>query len=139
MTLTPEQEEDKAYRRDNDPAKPPTKPKRGDGRRFAAGRAVVHGGWLPVLTPSELRVWLVLDTASQKDGTARIGGTAIGRLTGMKRNHAAAAAKSLEKRGLVRVLVRGNSGRGGKRTANVYEILAPPPPKADHPKSEEPD
>jgi hypothetical protein len=139
VTLTPEQEEDKAYRRDNDPAKPPTKPKRGDGRRFAAGRAVVHGGWLPVLTPSELRVWLVLDTASQKDGTTRIGGTAIGRLTGMKRNHASAAAKSLEKRGLVRVLVRGNSVRGGKRTANVYELLAPPPPKANPPKSEEPD
>ena len=138
MTPTPE-EEDQAWRRDNNPVKHPTKPKRGDGRRFAAGRAVVYGGWLPVLTPSELRVWLVLDTASQSDGTARIGGTAIGRLTGMKRNHAAAAAKSLEKRGLVRVLVRGNSGRGGKRTANVYELLAPPPPKADHPKSEEPD
>jgi hypothetical protein len=125
VTLTPEQEEDKAYRRDNDPAKPPTKPKRGDVKRFVARNAVVYGGWLPVLTPSELRVWLALDTASQPDGTTRIGGTAIGRLTGLKRNHAAAAAKSLEKRGLVRVLVRGNSGRGGKRTANVYELLAP--------------
>ena len=138
MTPTPE-EEDQAWRRDNNPAKHPTKPKRGDVKRFVARNTVVYGGWLPVLTPSELRVWLVLDTASQNDGTARIGGTAIGRLTGMKRNHAAAAAKSLEKRGLVRVLVRGNSGRGGKRTANVYELLAPPPPKADHPKPEEPD
>ncbi|MEN9641784.1 MAG: hypothetical protein RIR77_973 [Planctomycetota bacterium] len=138
MTPTPE-EEDQAWRRDNDPAKHPKKPKRGDVKRFIARNTVVYGGWLLVLTPSELRVWLVLDTASQKDGTARIGGTAIGRLTGMKRNHAAAAAKSLEKRGLVRVLVRGNSGRGGKRTANVYELLAPPPRKADHPQSEEPD
>jgi hypothetical protein len=138
VTPTPE-EEDQAWRRDNNPAKHPKKPKRGDVKRFIARNTVVYGGWLLVLTPSELRVWLVLDTASQSDGTARIGGTAIGRLTGMKRNHAAAAAKSLEKRGLVRVLVRGNSGRGGKRTANVYELLAPPPPKADHPKSEEPD
>ncbi len=138
MTPTPE-EEDQAWRRDNNPAKHPKKPKRGDVKRFIARNTVVYGGWLLVLTPSELRVWLVLDTASQSDGTARIGGTAIGRLTGMKRNHAAAAAKSLEKRGLVRVLVRGNSGRGGKRTANVYELLAPPPPKANPQKSEEPD
>ncbi len=138
MTPTPEQE-DQAWRRDNNPAKHPKKPKRGDVKRFIARNTVVYGGWLLVLTPSELRVWLVLDTASQSNGTARIGGTAIGRLTGMKRNHAAAAAKSLEKRGLVRVLVRGNSGRGGKRTANVYELLAPPPRTADPPKSEEPD
>jgi hypothetical protein len=138
VTPTPEQE-DQAWRRDNNPAKHPKKPKRGDVKRFIARNTVVYGGWLLVLTPSELRVWLVLDTASQSNGTARIGGTAIGRLTGMKRNHAAAAAKSLEKRGLVRVLVRGNSGRGGKRTANVYELLAPPPRTADPPKSEEPD
>jgi hypothetical protein len=138
VTPTPEQE-DQAWRRDNNPAKHPKKPKRGDVKRFIARNTVVYGGWLLVLTPSELRVWLVLDTASQSNGTARIGGTAIGRLTGMKRNHAAAAAKSLEKRGLVRVLVRGNSGRGGKRTANVYELLAPPPRTANPQKSEEPD
>ena len=135
MTLSPT---DHAWR-EKHLARQTTKPKRGDGKRFTARNAVVHGGWLAVLTPSELRVWLVLDTYSQADGTTRIGGTAIGRLVGMKRNHAAAAAKSLEKHGLVRVRVRGNSGRGGKRTANVYELLAPAP-RTDEPlEAEEPD
>ena len=135
MTLSPT---DRSWRAKQS-AQHTTKPKRGDGKRFAARNAVVHGGWLAVLTPSEIRVWLVLDTYSQADGTTRIGGTAIGRLAGMKRNHAAAAAKALEKRGLVRVRVRGNSGRGGKRTANVYELLAPAP-RTDEPlEAEEPD
>ena len=135
MTLSPT---DQAWRAKQS-SQHTTKPKRGDGKRFAARNAVVHGGWLAVLTPSELRVWLVLDTYSQADGTTRIGGTAIGRLAGVKRNHAAAAAKSLEKRGLVRLRLRGNSGRGGKRTANVYELLAPAP-RTDEPlEAEEPD
>ena len=46
---------------------------------------------------------------------------------GMRREHAARTTAQLERRGLLRVRVRGRTvGSQGKRTANEYEMLAPP-------------
>jgi hypothetical protein len=94
-------------------------------RRFAARNAVVHRGWLPVLSPRELRVWTVLDTLSDDAGRARIGGTRLGELAGCHRTNALRAASDLVRRGLVRQVVRGHSDRGARRTSNEYEMLAP--------------
>jgi len=95
------------------------------GRRFAARNAVVHGGWLRVLSPRELRVWTVLDTLSDDSGRARIGGTRLGELAGCHRTNALRAVAALVRRGLVRRAVRGHSGRGARRTSNEYEMLTP--------------
>jgi hypothetical protein len=105
-----------------------TEAKRGGasaGRRFAPRNAVVHGGWLPVLSPRELRVWTVLDTLSDDAGRARIGGTRLGELAGCHRTNALRAVAALVRRGLVRRAVRGHSGRGTRRTSNEYEMLTP--------------
>ena len=111
--------------------------KAGGGRRFAARNAIVHGGWLAVLSPSELRAWTVLDTLSDESGRVRVGGTRLGELAGLRREHALAAVASLVRRGLVRRTVRGNSGRGTRRTSNEYAMLAPDAAVATEP--EEPD
>jgi hypothetical protein len=95
------------------------------GRRFAARNAVVHGGWLPVLSPRELRVWTVLEALSDDAGRARIGGTRLGELAGCHRTNALRAVAALVRRGLVRRAVRGHSGRGARRTSNEYELLTP--------------
>jgi hypothetical protein len=111
--------------------------KAGGGRRFAARNAIVHGGWLAVLSPSELRAWTVLDTLSDESARVRVGGTRLGELAGLRREHALAAVASLVRRGLVRRTVRGNSGRGTRRTSNEYAMLAPDAAVATEP--EEPD
>jgi hypothetical protein len=105
-----------------------TEAKRGGAsarRRFRARNAVVHGGWLPVLSPRELRVWTVLEALSDDAGRARIGGTRLGELAGCHRTNALRAVAALVRRGLVRRAVRGHSGRGARRTSNEYEMLAP--------------
>jgi hypothetical protein len=51
--------------------------------------------------------------------------------------YALAAVASLVRRGLVRRTVRGNSGRGTRRTSNEYAMLAPEAAVATEP--EEPD
>jgi hypothetical protein len=104
-------------------------PTRRDGtRRFVPLNATVDGGWLAVLTPYELRVWVVLHRLADGNGMVRVSHGTIAERTGMRREHAARTTKRLEKRGVLRVRVRGRTvGQGGERTANVYEMLAPPP------------
>ncbi len=90
--------------------------------------ALAESGWLGLLPPSELRVWLVLYRHAGTDGTARVSHGTIGKCAGLRREHAARAARSLERRGLVRVLVRGRTvGRKGERTANHYALLGTVP------------
>jgi hypothetical protein len=109
----------------------------GGGQRFKARNAFVHGGWLAVLPPREVRVWMALDTLSNDAARVRVGGTRLGELTGLRREHALRAVASLVRRGLVRRAVRGHSGRGARRTSNEYEMLAPEAAAATEP--EEPD
>lgn len=104
------------------------KPKRGGGERFVPLNATVDGGWLGVLTPRELRVWVVLFRMADAGGRVTVSHGRIARDAGMRREDAARTTKRLEERGLLRVRVRGRTvGRAGKRTANEYEMLAPRP------------
>ena len=90
--------------------------------------AVVHGGWLPELSWRELRVWLALYCLADGSNRVRASHGTIARLTGTRREHAARTTNRLERRGLLKVLVRGRTvGQAGKRTANAYELLVPEP------------
>jgi hypothetical protein len=90
--------------------------------------AVVDGGWLPALSGRELRVWIVLFRLAGGSNRARASHGTIARLTGIRREDAARTTKRLERRGVLKVLVRGRTvGQAGKRTANVYEVLVPEP------------
>jgi sRNA-binding protein len=80
---------------------------------------------------------MALDTLSNDAARVRVGGTRLGELTGLRREHALRAVASLVRRGLVRRAVRGHSGRGARRTSNEYEMLAPEAAAATEP--EEPD
>jgi hypothetical protein len=105
----------------------PRKPRRG-GTRFAPQNAIAYGGWLRELKPRELRVWLALNCMADGDCRVRASHGTIARLTGMQREHAARTTAALERRGLLRVRVRGRTvGRSGKRTSNEYELLVPRP------------
>jgi hypothetical protein len=104
------------------------KPRRGGSKRFLPMNATADGGWIALLTPRELRVWVAIYRFADKCNRARLSHGTIARLTGMRREHAARTTAQLERRGLLRVLERGRKVyESGKRTANVYEILAPPP------------
>lgn len=114
-------------------------PRRGSGTRFVPLNAVVHGGWLAGLPGGEARVWIVLYALAGPDRRARIGGAALGRKAGVNRTNALRHAAELARRGLVRVVERGHSGRGERRTANTYELLVPAPKVATDEEGEEPD
>lgn len=104
------------------------KPRRDGGARFAPLNAVRDGGWLRALTRRELAVWVLLWSHAKPDGTVRMSHGAIGRATGLRREHAARTTRALERIGLLRVRVRGRSfGQSGTRTANEYEMLVPQP------------
>jgi hypothetical protein len=106
---------------------PRDKPRCGGGR-FAPLNAIADGGWLEVLTPRELRVWVAIYRLADSLNRARAAHGTIARLAGMRREHAARTTVALEKRGLLRVRVRGRTvGRAGKRTSNEYELLVPEP------------
>ena len=103
-------------------------PKRRDGTRFAPLNATVDGGWLALLKPRELRVWVVLHRLANSNGMVRVSHGTIATMTGIRREDAARTTKRLEERGLIRVRVRGRTlGKCGKRTSNEYEMLVPPP------------
>ena len=90
--------------------------------------AIADGGWLPVLTPRELRVWFALYRLADRECRVRASHGTIARLAGIRREHAASTTARMERRGLIRVRVRGRTvGQDGKRTANVYELLVPIP------------
>lgn len=114
-------------------------PKRGGIHRFAPLNAIVHGGWLDEISGGEAKVWLVLYALAGPDRRARIGGAALGRKAGVNRTNALRYAAELARRGLVRVVERGHSGRGERRTANTYELLVPAPRAAPEEDREEPD
>lgn len=117
-------------------------PRRGGSSRFVPLNALVDGGWLGVLTPREVRVWLVLFRMADRGGRATVSHGTIARRAGIRREHTARTTKRLEHLGLVRVRVRGRTvGRAGKRTANVYEVLVPEPRtnSADGGTNEEPE
>ena len=102
--------------------------RRGGDGRFAPRNALLDGGWIALLTPRELRVWFAIDRFADKRNRARLSHGTIARLTGMRREHAARTTAALERRGLLRVRVRGRTvGRAGKRTSNEYELLVPRP------------
>ncbi|MFO0963223.1 MAG: helix-turn-helix domain-containing protein [Phycisphaerales bacterium] len=81
----------------------------------------------------ELRAWLVLFRFADRHGRVRVSHGRIAALAGVRREHAARATRALERRGLLRVPVRGRTvGERGRRTTNEYELLAsPPPPPGD--------
>jgi CRP-like cAMP-binding protein len=96
--------------------------------RFAPMNAIADGGWLPVLTPRELRVWFALYRLADRACRVRASHGTIARIAGMRREDAARTTARLERRGLIRVRDRGRTvGQDGKRTANVYELLVPCP------------
>jgi hypothetical protein len=103
-------------------------PNRRGMMRFVPLNATVDGGWLALLKPRELRVWVVLHRLANSHGMARVSHGTIATLAGIRREDAARTTKRLEERGLIRVRVRGRTlGKCGKRTSNEYEMLAPPP------------
>ena len=96
--------------------------------RFAPLNALADGGWLGVLSWRELRVWVAIYRLADGSNRARASHGTIATRCGMHREDAARTTKRLERRGLVKVLVRGRTvGKTGKRTANEYELLVPPP------------
>jgi hypothetical protein len=96
--------------------------------RFAPLNALADGGWLPVLSPRELRVWVALFRLADGSSRLRASHGTIAARCGIRREHAARTTKALEERGLLKVLVRGRTvGKAGKRTANEYEMLVPEP------------
>jgi hypothetical protein len=96
--------------------------------RFAPMNALTDGLWLPELSGREFKVWFILYRHARPDGRVRISHGTIARLAGIRREDAARTTKGLERRALVRVLVRGRTvGQSGKRTANEYEVLVPEP------------
>jgi hypothetical protein len=105
-----------------------TEARRGKSARFAPLNAVADGGWLGVLSWRELRVWVALFRLADGSSRLRASHGTIAARCGMHREDAARTTKRLERRGLVKVLVRGRTvGKTGKRTANEYELLSPPP------------
>jgi Mn-dependent DtxR family transcriptional regulator len=90
--------------------------------------ALADGGWLGVLSWRELRVWLALYRLADGSNRVRASHGTIATRCGIRREDAARTTKRLERRGLLKVLVRGRTvGKTGKRTANEYELLVPPP------------
>lgn len=125
MTLS---EADRKWREDRLVKGTARKPKRGGGGRFKPWNAIVYGGWLGALTNRELRVWAVIYCLADQGNRARASHGTIARLAGMRREDAARTTAALEKRGILRVRVRGRTvGRAGKRTSNEYELLVPEP------------
>lgn len=125
MTLS---EADRKWREERLAPGPSRKPGRGGSERFAPMNAIADGGWLAVLTGRELRVWFVLYRLADGECRVRASHGTVARLAGMRREHAAGTTARLERRGLIRVRVRGRTvGQDGKRTANVYELLVPDP------------
>jgi hypothetical protein len=114
--------------------KPPGRPKPATRQsdRFAPLNALVDGGHLAKLTPRELKVWIALYRHASADGTMRVSGSTLGRLAGIEREHASGTTKRLERLGYIECVTRGRTmGQAGKRTANVFRLLAPPPNSAN--------
>lgn len=125
MTLS---EGDRKWREDRLAQGATRKPRRDGSKRFLPLNAIVDGGWLEVLTPRELRVWAAIYRLADSANRARVSHGTIARLARMRREDAARTTARLERRGLIRVRVRGRTvGQDGKRTANVYELLVPDP------------
>ena len=132
--MTADAEEYRQRMREKRDGKPPgrTKPATRQGDRFAPLNALVDGGHLAKLTPRELKVWFVLYRYADPDGTVTVGGTKLGELAGIEREHASRTTKRLERLGIIACVHRGRSlGQAGKRTANVFRLLAPPPNSAN--------
>ncbi len=110
-----------ARRADRDariPKPPAAEPRPSDRWRWELHRAFVP--WVVLLPPREVAVWLALwGRSPHRRAPFRVGGTALGRDAGLKRNHASAAAASLARRGLVEVVSRGSARTG---EANTYRL-----------------
>lgn len=70
------------------------------------------------LTPSEVRVWLVLFRDVKSTGTAKTGQSDIARRAGLSQRMVRYALTSLVKKGLVKVVRQGRIGLG----ASVYKV-----------------
>jgi hypothetical protein len=130
MTLSKETIEWQAHERERRRTGRKPSPSKPDGKsaRFAPLNALADGGWLGVLSWRELRVWVALFRLADGSGRLRASHGTIAARCGMHREDAARTTKRLERRGLVKVLVRGRTvGKTGKRTANEYELLVPEP------------
>ena len=73
------------------------------------------------LTPSEVRVWLVLFRDTKPDGTARTGQTDIADRAGLSVRMVKKAMKKLRERDIVKVLRRGRLN-GGPSTYKVRGV-----------------
>ena len=130
MTLSKETIEWQAHERERRRTGRKPGPSKPDGKsaRFAPLNALADGGWLGVLSWRELRVWIALYRLADGSNRARASHGTIAARCGIRREDAARTTKRLERRGLVKVLVRGRTvGQAGKRTANAYEVLVPEP------------
>lgn len=125
--------EDRKRRRDVLRTSGPDRERRPRGsQRFLPMNAIVDGGWLPALRPTETRVWIVLFRFANPQGEVRISHTTIARLCGIRREHAARATASLERRGVIVVVSRGRTfGSHGQRLANVYRLQHPEAKRAE--------
>lgn len=103
----------------------------GDRWRWDLHKAFVP--WVPLLPRREVAVWLALwNRSPHRRASFVVGGTTLGRDAGIRRNHASAAAASLERRGFVEVVSRGNGKTGDANRYRLPELLpAPPPSPAD--------
>jgi hypothetical protein len=110
------------------PAK--AKGKHGSGKRrsverFATLNAFVDFSMAP-LKPSERAAWLVLWRDTKPDGIARTSGRDLARRCGICERSARYAIKSLERRGLLRIVRRGGL-RAGPSSYRVIALEPAPP------------
>jgi CRP-like cAMP-binding protein len=133
--VTADAEEYRQRMREKRDGKPPGRPKPAtrQGDRFAHQNAVTYGGHLAKLKGRELAILYALNTLCGRDGTVRVSHTKLGEYTGMRREDASRTTKRLEGLGYIECVTRGRTiGEAGKRTANVYRLLTPPPISGAH-------
>ena len=101
------------------------KPKRKSNHRFEILNAFVDFG-IKDLSRSEIAVWLILYRDTKHDGTATTSQTDIARRGGLETRSVKRSFASLLKRGVVRLVRRGNPAKGASRyTVNPSVIIDP--------------
>lgn len=100
---------------------PPRQNTYNESSAFKRYNALFDHGWLAVLTPIEVKVWLAYAKHANPEGYARPGVSLIATKLGTRPNHVRSARASLEKRGLLERL----NNRGGATSCEV-RLLTPP-------------
>jgi hypothetical protein len=123
---------DAVFRPDDDELPPPTpskattsttKPKRRTrSERFAVFNAFVDMS-MASLTGAEAKVWLILFRDTKANGTARTGQTDIARRAGLSVRGVKLALRSLQAKGMVRLVHRGRLN-AGPSSYTVHPVVA---------------